>query len=589
MPESASSYQAAETYRRLLRYVAKYWRVFAIAILGMIIEAGGSTAFAAMVKPMLDGSFVQQDPDIIKYMPIALVAVFLIRGFGSFAAETQMMRVGRNVTRDLRQHLFAHMLVLPTPHYDSTPSSKLIAQLIYDTEQVFSAATKSILILVRDSLTIVGLFGLMLYYNWQLSLFFVLIGPALGLLVRYISRRLRRIARRIQTSMGDVTSVAQEAIDGHRVIKIYGTQDYERKHFDDANRTTARQQMKLAITGALAGPITLLIGSFAFAAVLYIVTSQATQGAFTVGTFMSFMTALMLVFAPLKRLTQVNNTTQRGIAAAQGIFQFLDLPTEPDLGKRTLARAKGRIEFRDVSFSYGTESGDVLERVTFTVEPGQTVALVGKSGSGKSTIVNLLPRFYELSRGTILLDDIDIREYRLAELRNQIAYVSQDVVLFNDTVAQNISYGHLAQNAEGALEKAAEAAHAREFIHRLPQGFDTLIGEKGVLLSGGQRQRIAIARALLKDAPVLILDEATSALDSESEYHIQAALENLTTNRTTLVIAHRLSTIERADRILVLDAGQIVEQGTHQELLAHNGIYAQLHRRQFAAVRAQAG
>ncbi len=588
MSGSHPSYHAAAVYRRLLRYVATYWRLFAIAIFGMIIEAGGSTAFAALIKPMLDGSFVQQDAQLMAYIPIALVAVFVVRGLGSFAAETYMMRVGRNITRDMRQQMFAHLLVLPTAHYDNTASSKIIAKLIYDTEQIYNAATKSILILVRDSLTIIGLFGLMLYYNWQLSLFFVVIGPALALLVRYISRRLRKIARRIQDAMGDVTTVAQEAIDGHRVIKTFGTQDYEQTHFDLANRATARQQMKLAVTGALAEPITLLIGSFAFAAVLYIVTQPSMRDAFSVGTFMSFMTALMLLFAPLKRLTKVNNTTQGGIAAAHSIFQFLDLRPEPDTGTRTLQRAAGKIEFRDVSFSYGGGS-EVLDHVSFTVEPGKTVALVGKSGSGKSTVVNLLPRFYEASRGLILLDDVDVREYRLADLRNQIAYVSQDVTLFNDTIAQNIAYGHLAQCGEDALMAVAESAHALEFIKRLPQGFDTRVGENGVLLSGGQRQRLAIARALLKNAPVLILDEATSALDSESEHHIQAALEHLTSNRTTLVIAHRLSTIERADKIVVMDGGRIVEQGTHTELLARNGLYAQLHRRQFAAPRAHTG
>ncbi len=587
MSSTQDQYKATVVFRRLLRYMRVYWTTLTFAVLGMVVAAAGDTAFVLLVRPMLDGIFVNKDPDAIRYIPFILVAVFLVRGVGGFVADTYIMKVGRNVIRDVRKQMFDKLLVLPTSYYDNTPSSQLISKLIYDTEQIYSASSKAILILIRDNLTIVGLLGTMIYYNWRLSLLFLLVGPVIAWLVVGIGKRLRRIGRRMQTSMGEVTRVAHEVIDGQRVIKTYGTQDYERRHFSTANEMACRQQKKMTVTGALADPITMLIGSLAFAAVLYIATQPSMRDEMTVGTFMSFILALMALFSPMKRLTQINATTQSGIAAAQSIFEFLDAAEERDGGTRALERARGQVEFRDVSFAYQGGTASVLEHVSFTVEPGQTVAVVGKSGSGKSTLVSLLPRFYDVGSGAILLEGVDIRELKLLHLRRQFAYVSQDITLFNDTIAQNIAYGHLAESGMASVAAAADAAHATEFIRRLPQGFDTMVGENGVLLSGGQRQRIAIARALLKNAPILILDEATSALDSEAEQHIQAALDNLTSNRTTLVIAHRLSTIEKADRIVVLDNGRLIERGTHNELLARNGVYAQLHQRQFKPQHAE--
>lgn len=577
----ASPDRGTAIYRRLMSYALNYWYGFAGAVMGMVVVAATETGMAALIKPMLDGSFVDKDPTTIRLIPFVLVSVFLVRGIGSFSAQYGMNWVGRNVIRDLRREIFARLLSLPVSFHDTTPSGQLTAKLIYDVEQVAQASTSAITIIVRDNLTVIGLLGWMLYLNWLLSMFLLVVAPLIVLVVWYIGKRFRRISKKIQDSVGDVSRITQEAIEGHRVIKVFGGQEYEQENFAQANEVNRSQNMKLITTSAAAVPINQLLGAMAFAAVLFVATQEPMLEKITVGTFTSFIVALGLLFPAIKRLTSVNVMLQKGITAAQSIFALMDQAIEPDTGTRRLSRARGEVEYRQVSFAYDQSKGEVLKQVSFTAMAGQTLAFVGKSGAGKSTLVNLLPRFYELTQGNILLDGEDISNLRLADLRNQVSLVSQDIRLFNDTIAHNIAYSRIDSCSEQDIIGAAEAAHAMEFIGVLPDGINTLVGENGVLLSGGQRQRVAIARALLKNAPLLILDEATSALDTESERHIQAALAQLMFNRTTLVIAHRLSTIEDADLILVLDNGRIVEQGKHAELLAQRGIYAHLYKIQF--------
>jgi subfamily B ATP-binding cassette protein MsbA len=571
----------AEIYRRLLAYAWRYWPVFIAAVIFMAIASGTDAAFAWIMKPMLDGSFVEKDPDIIRWLPFALLGIFLLRGITSFLASYGMERVGRLVIRDMRQQLFNHLLRLPSRYYDRHPSGQLTSKLIFDVERVAQAATTSVTIIVRDTFSILGLIGLMFYTSWQLSLVFLLVGPLITLIVVGVSKRFRRISARIQASMGNVTQLSQQVIDGQRVVKIFGGEEQEQKTFAAANDYNRRQNMKMAATSAVSVPVSQFLAACGLAVILFLATSDDMLAKLTVGTFMSFVAASMLLLSPMKRLTMVQATVQQGIAAAQSVFQLLDEAAERDTGTRVAGRSLGAIEYRDVTFIYDSAKGAVLEHVSFSARPGETIAIVGRSGSGKSTLVNLLPRFYEADSGTILLDGTPVQDYTLASLRRQIALVSQDVTLFNDTIANNIAYGMAGAVSRAEIERAAQAAHVMDFVRALPDGLDTLIGEKGVLLSGGQRQRIAIARALLKDAPVLILDEATSALDSESERYIQEALNDLMQQRTTLVIAHRLSTVEKADRILVLRKGRLVEEGTHQQLLAANGDYAALYQMQF--------
>lgn len=568
-------------YRRLLGYVGPYWKVFLVAVLAMAVYATTEAGFAALMKPLLDGSFVERDPEIIRLVPILLIGIFLVRTVSGFLSSFGMSWIARHVIRDLREQLFGQLLRLPTRFYDNTSSGAILSKILYDVEQVANASSQAITILVRDTLTVIALLAWMAYLSGTLTLVFLVIAPFVAVLVAYVSRRFRKLSRRIQGSMADVTHVSEENIEGQQVVKVFGGEAYESKRFGQVNNYNRRQHLKREATNAFSVPFIQLLVALAFAVIIYLATLPEVLDSITAGTFMSFMTAMVLLMQPTRRLTTINVALQQGIAGAQSIFAFLDQDAEEDRGTKTVDRARGAIEYQGVSFAYDPRKGEVLQDIDLRVEPGQTVAFVGRSGGGKSTLVSLLPRFYSPTRGRIKVDGVDIRELRLANLRRQIALVSQRVTLFNDTIRQNIAYGALGDASEADILQAAETAHALDFIRKLPDGLDTMVGENGVMLSGGQRQRIAIARALLKDAPILILDEATSALDTESERHIQAGLEALMRGRTTLVIAHRLSTIEGADLIVVLENGRVVEQGGHTELLARNGAYAGLYNMQF--------
>ena len=581
-------------YRRLLGYLRPYRGRFILGILGGVLFSATMASFALLAKKFGDGTFTHQDPRTIVWVPLALVGLFILRGLGDFIQTYFMGYVGRQIVSQLRREVFRRILQLPIGYFDRSSSGALLSRLTYNTEQIGQATTDSVIIVVRTTLTILASVGFLLWLNVRLTLIALTMGPLVGWLVSVINRHFRRYSRRIQDSMGDVTRVAKESFEAPRLIKVYNAQEHLGRQFDAVNDHNLRSNMKLILTKGVSNPIVQLVTVVGLAFVLSIAIADAIHGRMSMGDLFGFLTALVSIAQPLRELVGVAGPLQQGIAAGQSLFELLDQPVEPQGGTWRVARARGAVQFDHVWFSYagGVTAADpgaapareraaALADVSLQVAAGESLAIVGRSGSGKSTLVNLLPRFYDAGAGSVRIDGRDVRDYELRNLREQIAVVSQDVVLFDDTIRNNIAFGR--ELPDAAIERAAEAAHVLEFARSQPAGLDALVGDRGVLLSGGQRQRIAIARALLKDAPILILDEATSALDTEAERHIQAALAQLVRNRTTLIIAHRLSTVEQADRIIVLDAGAIAESGTHVQLLAHGGLYAQLHRLQFSA------
>lgn len=566
-------------YRRLLTYAWPYKSKFAIAVTGMIVLSLTSAAFAAMMKPLVDQGFVGKDMATIHLVPPFIIGLFLVRGIANFFSQYSVSWVGRRVTFDIRNALFTHLTRLPSKFYDVNVSGGLISKLIFDVEQIAATVTDAIFVVVRDGLTVAVMAAWMTYLNWKLTVVFAILLPISSLLVRAMSRRFRLTSRQIQLSMGEISQVTQETTEGQRIVKAFGGQETEIRAFTKANERNRRQAMRKVTVSAVGMGLVQLLAATALAVVIYF---ALLSGEITAGGFVSYITAVTWMMGPARRLSNINVTIQTGLAAAQSAFALLDEPAEPDTGTVKLAQVRGWIEYRHIGFRYPVAESDALSDVSFTIEPGQTVALVGSSGSGKTTTASLLPRFYSATQGEILLDDVNINDLVLANLRQHIAIVGQETLLFDDTIRQNIAYGQEGPVDNERLMQAAKAAHVLEFTEKLPQGLDTFVGERGMRMSGGQRQRIAIARALYKNAPILILDEATSSLDTESERLVQAAMQKLMENRTTLVIAHRLSTVEHADRIIVLAHGRVVESGAHQELLAYNGVYAGLYRLQFS-------
>ncbi|MGD9591173.1 MAG: lipid A export permease/ATP-binding protein MsbA [Candidatus Berkiella sp.] len=576
------AYSSQAVYRRLLSYVWPYRYAFVLAILGNILYGAVDAGMIKLLEPLLNEGFVNHNKTFIQWIPFAIIGIFVIRGLATFLSTFFMGWVGRNVVMNFRREMFTHLLKLPTSYYDRTTSGEILSKITYNVEQVANASSDALTTMVRESFTVIALIGVMLSISWRLTFLFFITVPVMIGVMHVVSKRVRGVSTRIQDSMGNVTHAAEEAIEGQKVIKAFGGQAFETQRFEGVLQRNRRQEMKLIATSALSVPMVQIIGSMALAVTVYLATlspQDTLRTSISPGAFAAMMTAMIALLRPIKEFTKLNNNIQKGIAGAASIFAFLDEAPEKDSGTTALRYPCGNVTYSNVSFNYGATNEQVLNQISFDVKAGETIALVGRSGGGKSTLVNLLPRFYD-AKGEIKVDGINILDMPLAQLRQQIAIVSQQVTLFNDTVARNIAYGCENASMQDIID-AATSAYAKDFIDNLPQGFDTLIGENGVRLSGGQRQRIAIARAILKKAPILVLDEATSALDTESERYIQDALEKLMARCTTLVIAHRLSTIEKANRIIVLDKGQIIEMGTHEELMNLNGLYASLRVMQY--------
>lgn len=569
-------------YGRLWQYVTPHKLVGFIAVVGMTATAVVEASLAYLLQPLMDDTLVAKQVESGRWIPLAFMVIFMLRGLSGFATEASLGWIGRSVISDLRRQVFNKFLTLPVKFFDGQAAGPLLSRLTYNVEMVAESVTSVVTIGVRDILTVIAAIGVMLYQSPSLTVFVAILIPIVGALVWLLGIAFRRYSNRIQDTVGEVTQVTDEIIRGNSVVKAFGGYEYERDRLAAVDERNRKQNLKLIRVRSMGVAVTQMVFGFGIALVIFMAGKQSIEGVLSPGQFISFFSAMTLMLQPVRRITNVNATLQRGVAGADSLFMIIDEKDESDTGTHEIERVRGRVRFDNVGFSYGDEDSPVVENITVSVGAGKTLAIVGHSGSGKSTLVSLLPRFYEFDSGDILIDDVSIRDFTLASLRNNISLVSQDVILFNDTIRNNLAYGQLRSYSEEELMKAAEAAHVLDFTNELPRGLETMVGDRGVLLSGGQRQRIAIGRALLKNSPVLILDEATSSLDTQSERRIQDALNVLMKDRTTLVIAHRLSTVEKADQIIVLDAGKIVESGTHAELVAQEGHYAKLYRMQFS-------
>ena len=572
--------ETLETYKRLWRYVIPYKVIGGVAVIAMASTAFVETAMVALIEPLLDEALVAKNLEASKWLPFAFVLIFIARGISGFASEASLGWIGRGVISSLRREVFEKFLYLPTKYFESNTTGRLLSRMTYNVEMVAESVTNVVTILVRDILTVIAAIALMIYQSPKLFFTVALVLPLITMLVKFLGSVFRRYSQRIQDSIGEVTQVTEEALTSHKIIKIFGGQEYELERLIGIDEDNRKQNLKLIRSRSMGVAVTQVLFGFGLAGVIYFAGVESVNGDLSPGSFMSFFGAMMLMLQPIRRITNVNAILQRGMAASSSLFEIIDEPSESERGLESPEICSGKIEFKDVNFSYDGKL-KIIDDVSFTVTSGQSLAIVGHSGSGKSTLINLLPRFYDYESGEILLDDIALQDYETRNLRQKISLVSQDVVLFNDSILNNLAYGELRGRSKDDLLNAAKLARILEFSDNFPNGLDTIIGDKGVLLSGGQRQRIAIGRAILKDAPILILDEATSSLDTKSEYDIQAALKDLMKDRTTLVVAHRLSTIESADQIIVLEKGRIVEKGDHKTLLSNNSFYSDLHRLQF--------